>query len=344
MEVIGLDGQVDFVLESDGSRYDVSAGSSSLISDGRQVTSGQGDVDAEWDDWNLDRENFWARRLQTRGESLHYLPDGLHDEAPVLEENGRWERVEYEGEPRYFWRPLHVSPEWAPFTVGRWTMWHEDNCWVPDEPFGYVTHHYGNWVYVESSRRWYWAPPVVRAAAVPLLNVGYGWYPGRVAWIHSESDIGWVPLGPFEPYYSHRWWGPRSVAVANVGLANIRYDLGGYRYLDHAVVVNQANFWGVRNYTNVRVKDINKTVIINNYRAAPVVNQAVIKNYNNRQRYNFTDVQVVKKPHQSVINRINKNRDMAGQTGRVHPAALEKKTADLKPGKSRGMPRLPDRR
>jgi len=27
-----------------------------------------------------------------------------------------------------------------------------------------------------------------------------------------------------------------------------------------------------------------------------VVNQAVIKNYNNRQRYNFTDVQVVKKP------------------------------------------------
>jgi len=37
MEVIGLDGQVDFVLESEGSRYDVSAGSSSLISDGRQV-------------------------------------------------------------------------------------------------------------------------------------------------------------------------------------------------------------------------------------------------------------------------------------------------------------------
>jgi len=27
---------------------------------------------------------------------------------------------------------------------------------------------------------------------------------------------------------------------------------------------------------------------------------------------------------------------MAGQTGRVHPAALEKKTADLKPGKIHG--------
>ncbi|MBP8646104.1 MAG: hypothetical protein KBH99_08295, partial [Syntrophobacteraceae bacterium] len=103
-----------------------------------------------------------------------------------------------------------------------------------------------------------------------------------------------------------------------------------------AVVVNQANFWGVRNYTNIRVKDINKTVIINNYRAAPVVNQTVIKNYNNRQRYNFTDVQVGKKPHQSVINRINKNRDIAGQTGRVHPVALEKKTADLKPGNIQG--------
>ncbi len=334
VEVIGLRGRVDFVIESDGSRFEVLAGSSSLISDGRQVTSGKGDVDADWDDWNLDREGFWDRKLQTRGESVRYLPEGLHREAYALEENGSWERVEYEGQARYFWRPVHVHADWAPFTVGRWTVWQEDNCWVPDEPFGYVTHHYGNWVYVETARRWYWAPPVVRVAAVPLLNVGYGWYPGRVAWIHSGAEVGWVPLAPFEPYYSHRWWGPRSMVVANVGLANIHINLGGYRYLNHAVVVNQSNFWGVRSYTNVRIKNINKTVIINHYRPAPVVNQTVIKNYNvDRQRYHFTNVKVVKKPHQTVVNRIEKNRNLAGRIGKVNAASLQKSTVNLKQGK-----------
>jgi len=62
-------------------------------------------------------------------------------------------------------------------------------------------------------------------------------------------------------------------------------------------VVNQNNFSRVNNYRDVRVTNINRTTIINNYQAAPVVNNTVINNYTtNKQRYNYTNVTVKEKP------------------------------------------------
>ena len=140
---------------------------------------------------------------------------------------------------------------------------------------------------------WYWMPPVARVAVAAGPVVGLGWYPGRVAWIHSGAEIGWVPLAPAEQYYSHRRWGPRSVVVAGGGVAGIGIGLANLRYVGHAVVVNQRNFYGVNNYRTVRVTNINRTTIINNYRAAPVVNNTVINNYGSlRQRHNFTTAPV----------------------------------------------------
>ncbi len=120
--------------------------------------------------------------------------------------------VYYEGRYRPFWRPT-VAAGWAPFTAGRWSAYYGDQCWIPYEPFGYVTHHNGNWVY--AGNFWYWAPPVVsvQVGIGPMLGLGFGWYPGRVGWIHSGVNIGWIPLAPFEPYYCHRRWGPRTVVV-----------------------------------------------------------------------------------------------------------------------------------
>ena len=152
---------------------------------------------------------------------LEYLPPTLRDESYVLDENGQWDTVDYEGRRRTFWRPTHVAAGWAPFTVGRWTDWDGDQTWIPAEPFGYMTHHYGNWVYVGSA--WYWAPPVVSVSAgSPLLDIGFHWNPGRVSWIHSDAYVGWVPLAPRETYYSHRRWGGRHDEViggANINLA-----------------------------------------------------------------------------------------------------------------------------
>ena len=206
VEVVAVKGKVSFVHAATNARYDVSAGSPSILADQDQVSSGEGTVDPDWNRWNTTRENFWAAKARVRGRSFKYLPPSLQDESYALEENGRWESVPYEGSSRWFWRPTTVSVGWSPFTTGRWTYWNGDQVWVPAEPFGYVTHHYGNWIYARN--RWYWAPPVATVRiGLPLLNIGFFWSPGRVSWIHSGTHVGWVPLAPRETYYSHRNWG-----------------------------------------------------------------------------------------------------------------------------------------
>jgi hypothetical protein len=321
LEAVAVRGQVSFVHSATDAKYEVAAGSPSILADQQQVSSGEGTVDPGWDRWNTDRENFWAAKARVRGRSAEYLPPSLRDESYALDENGSWERVPYEGTERWFWRP-RVAVGWSPFTVGRWTDWYGDQTWIPAEPFGYVTHHYGNWVYVRNY--WYWAPPVVSVrVGLPLLDVGFYWYPGRVSWIHTGTYVGWVPLAPRETYYSYRHWGgPHAVVVSNVNITQININVRNYAYVNRAIVVNQNNFYGVNNYTKVRVTNINPTTIINNYRAAPVVNKTVINNYTTiKQRYNYTTVKVNEKPHNTVINRIQQNETII-QKGKIEKSSV----------------------
>jgi len=333
VEAVAIKGKVSFVHSVTDARYDVSAGSPSILADQSQVSSGEGSVDPDWDQWNRRRESFWATKARVRGRSAEYLPPNLRDEAYALEENGRWEDVSYEGEPRRLWRPTTVAVGWSPFTVGRWTYWYGDQCWIPAEPFGYVTHHYGNWVYVRNS--WYWAPPVVSVrVGLPLLNIGFFWYPGRVSWIHQGAYVGWVPLAPREMYYSHRnWGGPNTVVVTNVNIAQININVRNYAYANQAVVVNQSNFHRVNNYRDVRVTNIDATTIVNNYRAAPVVTNTVINNYTtNKQRYNYTNVTVKEKPHNTVINRIEHNKTSIQGGRKENATVVQERAKSIKEG------------
>ena len=94
---------------------------------------------------------------------------------------------------------------------------------------------------------------------LPLLDVGFYWYPGRVSWIHTGTYVGWVPLAPRETYYSYRHWGgPHAVVVNNVNITQININVRNYAYANHAIVVNQNNFYGVNNYRSVRVTNINR--------------------------------------------------------------------------------------
>jgi len=205
IEVIGITGSVDFVHDADGARYQAKAGDMSILADSRQASSGEGKVDGAWDDWNAGRETLWAKKIETKGDSARYLPEGIREDAHTLDENGRWERVYYEGAYRNYWRPTGVEPGWAPYTAGRWTTWYGDQVWVPYEPFGWTTHHYGSWVYANDY--WYWAPPVV-AVGFGSPWWGYSWYPGRVGWAYSDWSIGWYPLAWWEPFYCFNYWGP----------------------------------------------------------------------------------------------------------------------------------------
>lgn len=333
VEAAAIRGNVSFVHAASDTRYDVSAGSPSILADQSQVSSGEGIADPGWNRWNATRENFWMAKARAKGRSVEYLPPSLHDEAYALEENGAWERVPYEGTDRWFWRP-RVVVGWSPFTVGRWTDWYGDQTWIPAEPFGYVTHHYGNWVYVRNS--WYWAPPVVSVrVGLPLLNIGFFWYPGRVSWIHRGAYVGWVPLAPREMYYSHRnWGGPHATIVTGINIAQININVRNYAYANHAVVVNQDHFYRVNNYRDVRMTNINRTSIINNYRAAPVVNNTVINNYKtNKQRYNYTNVTLKEKPHNAVINRIQHNETIIKGGRKENAAVVQERVKSIPKGR-----------
>ncbi len=324
-EVISVQGTVNFIHDPDQEKFEVIAGSSSIVADKTAVTTGPGRIDVAWADWNTSREDLWAKRVEVKGASTQYLPENLRDQAYDLDQNGRWERVYYEGEYRNVWRPNDVGPDWAPYTVGRWTDYYGDNCWIPDEPFGYVTMHYGNWLWADNG--WFWAPPVPAVG----LGLGFGWYPGRVGWLYSGVNVGWFPLAPFEPYYAHRWWGGRTVVVNNFNTVNV--NINNYRFANRAVVVRHNDLYRLGNYRTAR-QNIRGEQIVRNFRAAPYLNNRIVKGYSqNRERFAFTNARPAFTPRQVAVNRITQNERIARQASRVSPAAVQRSLTSARPGR-----------
>jgi hypothetical protein len=305
-----LKGSVDFVHIVDNTNHEVTAGSSSLRAGYHEIASSKEVVNERWNSWNAKRDNLWEKRFAEQKDSPDYLPEPLHYESYTLEENGIWESVYYEGRNRYFWRPLYVSSRWSPFTVGRWTVWYGDQCWIPYEPFGYITHHYGNWVHINSCNRWYWAPPLCHTGIRSgfSLNIGFGWYPGRVSWIHRGGYVGWIPLAPFERYYSRSYWGPRSYVVHKGSFGIVSFDTKHCRYNKHAVVVRKHNLYNVTNYNTIRIRGLQHN-IINNYQRTALINSRVIKRFKQMpQRFTFGRGTVKRKPPLTVTKRIQRNK------------------------------------
>ncbi len=278
VDIVAIHQAVYFVHQRSGTQHEIKAGAGSLFAGTQQVSAGRGDVATAWNQWNKEMDALWAMRSRTRGESATYLPPVLHYDAYALDTHGCWERVYYQGAYYRFWRPVHVHAGWTPFSSGVWHVWWGDHVWIPHEPFGYVTHHYGNWVF--AAGYWYWAPPVTRVSiriGLPLLPIGFGWYPGRVAWIHAGVHVGWFPLGPYEPYYSHRRWGRRSVVVAKG--TRQRYRPHHYKHRSHAVVVHQKDLYRSKNYRDTRIRNIPAAEFDRKFRTSGVPRSRVSKNY-----------------------------------------------------------------
>jgi len=320
IQIIALEGSPNFFYTGRGReevRYEVLADGPAIFVDETSVEAAEPLVDRDWESWNYKRDQLLAERRRVR--SAH-LPEAFQSDAHVFETQGRWERVYYKEKYVWCWTPIHVDVTWRPFTVGRWTTYYEENVWVPYEPWGWVTHHHGHWIQVEN--RWWWTPYVSVNVVSPGVDVrvdvgvppppDYYWYwhPGRVAWIHSEVHVGWFPLAPWEPYYGwHPWYG-NTVVVNNTNITNININISNYNYFGNAVIVNYNNFYNVpygNNYIQnnvVNITNINNTTIINNYYAAPVIHKTVIKNQNFfKNQYNFSDRQIVYKPHNSVVEK-----------------------------------------
>ncbi len=313
VEITSIRGTVDFFHSGTESRFEVTAQSTSLLADKQQVVASSAPADAVWDKWNSERESFWSKRIQVKGASAQYLPSGLQYDAYALEKYGRWEKVRYEGSYRHFWRPSHVSAGWTPYTAGSWMVWGGDHCWVPAEPFGYVTHHYGSWVSIGSA--WYWAPPVVSVGVhigAPVVNVGYHWHPGRVAWLHSEARFGWVVLGPGETCYTHRYWGPGSIVAAGVNFGGPGISINSYKYHNHAVIIDHRHLYSVANYRTV-IRRSESIDIVNRFHATPVISDAYIgRYYASRKGHAFRHTNA--RFHHASIDRIRSNYDISRES------------------------------
>lgn len=176
----------------------------------------------DWDQWNDERNNKIEEAQSWKYDNRYYT--GTQD----LDTYGHWTYV-----PGYnwCWTP-YVDDGWIPYYNGRWNWepyygW----TWVSYEPWGWAPYHYGRWFFHGNS--WCWWPGPVYPAYRPIwapAYVSFFGFGGRIGGLSvgigfGFGRIGWLPVGPCDPYY--RWYGYR----------------GGY---------NVVNITNIRNVTNVR--------------------------------------------------------------------------------------------
>src|SRR5205085_4274156 len=163
--------------------------------------------DGRYSDYNAYLNDPYYYDPYNRFASYQYVSDyipGVDD----LDYYGNWQNVSGYG---YAWSP-RVDAGWSPYQQGYWTM--DDPyglTWVSDEPWGYAPYHYGRWVY--SGNQWFWIPEGVNTQPV--------YSPALVAFLPlaQANEIGWVPLGPGDPYvqtYYDANWQPHYVGAQPV--------------------------------------------------------------------------------------------------------------------------------
>lgn len=177
-----------------------------------------------WDQWNDQRNHVIEDARSWQYDNRYYT--GTQD----LDANGQWVYV-----PGYdwCWTP-YVDAGWIPYYNGHWVYepyygW----TWVSYEPWGWAPYHYGRWFFYGSS--WCWWPGPVYPAYRPIwapAYVSFFGFGGRgfgfgvgIGFGFGFGSIGWMPIGPADPFY--RWWGHGGrynvVNVTNItNITNIR--------------------------------------------------------------------------------------------------------------------------
>ena len=169
----------------------------------------------DWDMWNRDRDNSIREADSWRRTNRYYT--GSND----LDSYGRWVDVPGYGD---VWQP-DQGPDWAPYRVGRW-VWEPywGWTWVSYEPWGWAPYHYGRWFYWNTGWVWWPGPiyPYYRPIWSPAFVFFFGFGP-RVGF--GFGNIGWCPVGPFDPFFP--WWGRgfnrvNVVNITNINVINVR--------------------------------------------------------------------------------------------------------------------------
>ncbi len=341
VEVIAIKGQVGFI--AGGSRYDVIAGQKSLLADKEAITAGTGNNDQNWVTWNNQRDGLWNDRVVKSAKSVKYLPKGLQSEAYELEENGTWVRTVVDGSPRVLWQP-RVAVGWQPFVNGQWVDYYGDQVFVSNDSFGYVTHHYGNWVFNDEYHAWLWAPPYTGAVVVgsPFLPIEYAWYPGRVSWVTEGGVIGWAPLAYTEPYCPpywggyygyygyHDYWGPRY----GYGYHHTDVYVSNLYYGHHAFYTERNHFYGHHGgYGDVRFHgDYNRFTV------SHVSHHLDGSNFGGRERFNVSTRTAGFHPNSAVHERLGRNQFVGHPNKGDNARTMRNNFQQAQPGKFADKP------
>ncbi len=196
--------------------------------------------DDEWISWNASQDDMLAENSR----SAAYLPPSLADYSYEFDNNGNWTYITDYG---YVWTPVIVTPDWAPYSIGRWAWIGGNYVWISYETWGWVPYHYGRWAY-RTGIGWFWVPPSAQQVY---------WCPGAVAWDYTSNYVFWVPLAPGEVYYGYGYYGPNSVNLRNVNRRAIRtapyYE--NARISNAVTVVSRQTFVSGRVYTRLRIPE-----------------------------------------------------------------------------------------
>ncbi len=123
-------------------------------------------------------DHYCERALAVRrGASWDRVPAEIRYYTDELDGHGEWVDVPEVG---WCWRPRGLEAEWRPYWRGRWGAYPGGMTWVSDDPWGYVTFHFGRWGW-SSAWGWYWMP-------------GRYYSPAWVAWNWFDGYYGWAPL------------------------------------------------------------------------------------------------------------------------------------------------------
>jgi hypothetical protein len=172
LEVVRGSGRVNWAGES----LLVRTGERSAIREGEAAAFPRSFNSARWtpfDRWVRDRQS-----ARLAGRSGAYLPSEMQLYAGTFDRYGTWGEMPEYG---YVWYPTAIHAGWRPYYNGHWQNggrygW----LWVGSDPWGWPTHHFGDWGFHRGS--WFWRP-------------GRAWAPTRVWWGVSAGYVAWCPIG-----------------------------------------------------------------------------------------------------------------------------------------------------
>jgi len=211
-----------------GSQRMVASGRSYEFADSSLNDVSVNDIDGgdDFDAWCNSRNQRYA----TQPSAQYVSPDVVG--AQDLNQYGNWQ-----SDPDYgqVWYPSNVGADWSPYSDGHWSYvapwgW----TWVDTAPWGFAPYHYGRWAHVRE--RWCWVPgPIgVRPVYAPALVAFVGGAGFSVSVGVGGGPVGWFPLGPGEVY--NPWYRTSRNYYTNVNVTNIYV-----RNVNRTVVINYIN-------------------------------------------------------------------------------------------------------